>query len=89
MNRFLWFDFVIFKDAIIIKAVIHKLRIIRVKDILSMQNRLDVQFINMDEAVIGLKIIISRIRENGFLDLYGRRGIKDNSKILIIRCCQG
>ena len=35
MNRFLWFDFVIFKDAIIIKAVIHKLRIIRVKDMLS------------------------------------------------------
>lgn len=42
INRFLWFDFVIFKDAIIIKAVIHKLRIIRVKDILSMKNRLDV-----------------------------------------------
>ena len=42
MNKFLWFDFVIFKEAIIIKAVIHRLRIIRVKDILSIKNRLEV-----------------------------------------------
>jgi len=42
MNRFLWVDFVILRDAMIIKAVIHRLRIIRVNDMLSMKNRFEV-----------------------------------------------
>ena len=77
----------IFREAIIISAVIHKFKIIKVYDILSKKNILEEYEENIDVATRGLNSIMVIIKVNGDFLMFGRRGNIVNAMILIIKSC--